>query len=431
MKRIAASLALTISLYLLAIPSAFAAEPRLLTLDQALAVAAEKNRDILKAREYMNYVRGRYVEERSAALPRLSLDGAATVSRDESSGLLAPVDRRYNGSVDLSLSQALYTWGKIGAAIRAAEVGLKSADEQLRLYRQAAHRDVSLAFFDLLLAKELNRLAAQNLEQKKRLQDEARKRFAVGVATDYDVLAADVAVENARPEVIRSANTVLTLRERLRFLLAQDDGELDVSGTLDAPQTAMTDYAEAYATARIRRPELADIRHRIGIYGELVSIASADDKPRLDLKGNAGWHYMDTLGARSDGAAWSVGVYLSFPFFDGLKTSGKVQQARSDLRTREIEEAKLLDTVALENRNAVNSVRESSEIVTALSGTVRQAERLLQMAEKGYEFGVKIRLEVDDAQLNLLQAQSNLARAKRDYLSALVNLRWSMGVLGE
>ena len=53
------------------------------------------------------------------------------------------------------------------------------------------------------------------------------------------------------------------------------------------------------------------------------------------------------------------------------------------------------------------------------------------MAEKGFEFGVKIRLEVDDAQLNLLQARSNLARAQRDYRVARVNYEWAMGVAGE
>jgi len=162
-----------------------------------------------------------------------------------------------------------------------------------------------------------------------------------------------------------------------------------------------------------------------------VTIAEADNKPRLDLKGGTGWHHLDFGGKREDGAAWNIGLYLSFPFFDGLKASGRSQQARSDLRTKEIEEAKLVDSIALETRNALNSVNESAEIVTSLAGTVRQAERLLQMAEKGYEFGVKIRLEVEDAQLNLLQAEINLARARRDYLAAKVNLGWTMGTLGE
>ena len=65
----------------------------------------------------------------------------------------------------------------------------------------------------------------------------------------------------------------------------------------------------------------------------------------------------------------------------------------------------------------------------ALSDTVKQAERLLSMAEKGYEFGVKTKLDVDDAQLNLTQAKGNLARARRDYMVASVTLEWVKGTL--
>ncbi|MEI6218217.1 MAG: TolC family protein [bacterium] len=96
-----------------------------------------------------------------------------------------------------------------------------------------------------------------------------------------------------------------------------------------------------------------------------------------------------------------------------------------------MEEAKLLDTIALEVREAGYALREASEIYQAISGTVAQAERLVQMAEKGYEYGVKIRLEVDDAQLNLLQAKSNLAKAQRDYMVARLNYEWASGIAGE
>jgi len=412
-----------------------AAETRTLTLDQALSIAMEQNRDIEKAREYAKYVQGKYIEERSAALPQLSLNGSVDLARDNSQGVIGNGVRQFSRTTDVTLSQPLYTWGKIGAAIRAAEVGLKTADEQLRLYRQAAYRDVTTAFYDILLTRELFQLAGENLAQKKRHQDETRRRFAIGVATDYDVLAADVAVENARPEVIRSENSIRTARERLRFLLAIEGEDLDVSGALGSVPEQATTYQAALESARKHRPELSDARLRIGIYDELITIAAADNKPRLDLKGSAGWHWLDVnsagAGLNDNGPAWNVGVFLTFPFFDGLKTSGRVMQARSDLRTRQIEESRLQDAVALEIRDAGNAVREASEIVQALSGTVRQAERLVQMAEKGYEFGVKIRLEVDDAQLNLVQARSNLARAQRDYRVAQVNLRWAMGVAGE
>lgn len=412
------------------------AEMRSLTLGQAMAIAMEQNRDIEKAREYAKYVQGKYVEERAAALPQLALNGSAILTQDDSQKVLATLaPREHTRAIDLTLSQPLFTWGKVSAAIRAAEVGLKTADEQLRLYRQAAYRDVTTAFYDILLARELNNLAMENLAQKQRLLDESKRRYEAGVATDYDVLAAEVAVENARPEVIRTKNSVRTVRERLRFLLALDKDEVDAVGSLEAEVNVPKTYEDALATARIRRPELGDLRYRIGIYRELVTIAAADNKPRLDLKGGVGWHWLDVrdsgVSGNADGAAWNIGVFFSFPFFDGLKTGGRVTQAKSDLRTREIEEAKLLDSIALDVRDSGNAVKEAAEIVQALGGTVHQAERLLQMAEKGYEFGVKIKLEVDDAQLNLLQARSNLARAQRDYRVAWANYEWAMGTAGE
>lgn len=444
MKRVIAAFMMVLSLIFLSpyhlrggYSTAQAAELRTLTLEQALAIAMEKNRDIDKAREYGRLVQGRYVEERAAALPQLSLNGSFAFAQDDSQSTMTGISpRQYTRAADLALTQPLFTWGKVGAAIRAAEVGLKTADEQLRLSRQAAWRDVSAAFCDTLLARELHTLARENLAQKQRLLDEARRKFEAGVATDYDVLAAVVAADNARPEVIRTENAIRTARERLRFLLALEGQEVEVAGSLAMTPEQPRPYGEALELASRRRPELNDLRLRVGIYSELVKIAKADDKPRLDLKGGAGWHWLEVSGSglsreRSDGAAWSAGLFLTFPFFDGFRTSGKVAQAKSDLATRRIEEAQLLDSIALEIRTTGDAVREASEIVQALSGTVKQAERLLEMAEKGYEYGVKIRLEVDDAQLNLLQARSNLARAQRDYRVARVGYDWAMGVAGE
>lgn len=408
------------------------AEIRTLTLDQAVAITLKKNRNIAKAGEYAKYVEGKYVEERAAALPQLDLHGSSAVLRDN--GL--PQNRggeatQYDSTIGLGLTQPLYTWGKIGAAIRAAEIGMKTSGEQLRMARQAAMRDVTVTFYNVLLAKELLRVAREDLSQKQRHLEESKKRFDAGVATDYDILAAEVAAENATPAVIRAENLLKLTRERLRFHLALEDADVDAVGVLEPAVSEQLPFEEALKTALSRRPELLDSGHRVGIFRELVNIAAADNKPRLDLNGGTGWHSLEIDNFRSEGTSWNIGIRLSFPFFDGMRTDGRVAQAKSDLATKEIEKQQLIDSIRLEVRTALNDVSEAAEILTALSGTVRQAERLLQMAEKGYEFGVKIRLEVDDAQTNLLKAQINRAKAAADYLVARVNLDWATGRLGE
>jgi HAE1 family hydrophobic/amphiphilic exporter-1 len=163
----------------------------------------------------------------------------------------------------------------------------------------------------------------------------------------------------------------------------------------------------------------------------LVAVAKAGNKPRVDLKASTGWHDIRFDGTTAEGKAWSAGVYLNFPISDGFRTEGKVAQAQSTVNSLRIDEARLMDSLSLQVREAGNAVAESPEIMKALSGTVAQAEKPLYMAEKGFEYGVKTRLEVDDAQLNLTQARANLAKVSRGYLVARVTMEWALGTLAE
>jgi len=416
-------------------PGAWGADKRInvLTLEDALGIALEKNKDIQKAREYKNSVEGRYIEERSAAFPQLQITGSVSRSRDESQkvyGRMFPLESE-SRSAEVGLSQALYTFGRVGAAIRAAKGGLATAEDQMRIFRQAVIRDVSSSFYDILLARELHGLAVQTLEQKVRHLDEARRKHAAGVATEYDVLAAEVAVQNARPEVIRKESLVRLSREKLKFLLGMNGQEVDVQGTLEAGLAAPPRYEEAVQAAWKNRPELSDLNKRVEIAKELVTIYGAGDKPRVDFRGGYGWREQIMGADKENGQVWTAGIHLTFPFFDGLRTRGKVAQARSEVASLKIDEARTRDSISLQVSEAVSACLEAGEIVIAISGTVKQAERLLFMAEKGYEYGVKTKLDVDDAELNLTLAKGNLARAKRDYLVAVVTFDWVKGMLGE
>ena len=183
------------------------------------------------------------------------------------------------------------------------------------------------------------------------------------------------------------------------------------------------------ATALKSRPELGEIDSQQGIYGELVTIAKASGKPRLDFSASFGKKSLGLKTLSSSGTTWNAGLFATIPLFDGDRTKGQVAQARSDLASIGIDELKLREGIALEVRTAVNAVGEAAQIVDALSGTVKQAERLLFLAEKGFELGVKTRLEVQDAELNLAASRANLARAQRDYRVARVNLEWVAGTL--
>jgi HAE1 family hydrophobic/amphiphilic exporter-1 len=415
-------------------PSAVAADPpavEVLTLDEALRATVAHSRDVRKATELRSFLEGKYVEERAAALPQLLGSAEALRAWDASRTAFGvpPGSTRYAAQV--GVSQPLYSSGAVAAGIRAASKGLATVDDRLRIARQAALRDVHASFHDILLGRELHRIAVEDQAQKARHLDEARKKYAIGTATDYDVLAAEVALRNAGPEVVRTENLVRISRARLSFLLGRDGREVDAKGDLSAVVVDPPNYDNALGTAVEHRPELSDLRHRRGVAEELLVIARAGNRPRLDFRGALGRQEIDFGVVDIAGKVWSAGVFASWPLFDGMRTRGRVAQAGSDVRTLRIEEAQLLDAIALEVRDAVDAAREAGEIVNALSGTVSQADRLAALAEKGYEYGVKTRLDVDDAQLNRTRALGNLARARRDYLVAGAVLRRAMGTLGD
>lgn len=414
---------------------------RVVTLEEALGTALEKNKDVQKAAEYQRWLQAKYVEARAAAFPHFTLSAGLLRQYDDTQKeFLRDVPEEFRGifsfrqdvtTWQLGMTQALFTWGQVGAAIRGAKVGLAMGEDGLRRYRQAVRRDVTAAWVDVLLAKEMAAIAARNVELKQQHLDEARRRHEAGVATDYDVLAAEVALANARPAAISAANAVRTARQNLGFLLGEEGVEIDATGPIPAPEGDAPAYEAVLASALAHRPELVELGHRRDAQKELVKIYGAGDRPRLDVQASYGGRDLDTGTATTGGKTWSAGVYLTYRLFDGLATRGQVAAARSELATYELEHEKLRQAIAVEARLATDAAAEAAEIVAALSGTVAEAEKLLFMAEKGYELGVKTHLDVEDAQLNLMSARGRLARARRDLAVARVNVEWVAGTLGE
>jgi HAE1 family hydrophobic/amphiphilic exporter-1 len=410
------------------------ATPRVLTLAEALALADERSFDVRKAAENRDWVQGKYLEERAAVLPQVSLKGDTRWASDETysalSGGLFP-SRQDSRGLELTVDQLVFAWGKVDAALNAARIGIGGAEHQLLLSKQIARRDAGAAFHDVLLARELASIAEASLAQRQRHLEEAKGKRALGAATEYDVLAAEVAVANSRPEAIRAANLVRTARHRLAFVLGRENEELDAAGSLDLPRSEPPSYEAALATALERRPDLKLALARTKILGEVARIVRAGDKPRIDFAGSWAHRWLDFGGVRADADSWAAGLYLKVPLFDGFRTKGQLAEALSDLSAAELDLAKLREAAALEIRAAVDAVGEADSIVAALEGTVAQAEKLLSMAETGFGYGVKTRLEVDDAELNLRLAKANLAKAKRDRIVAGIELDRARGTLGE
>ena len=91
-----------------------------LNLEQALQIAFEKNRDIRKAMEYARWVQGKYVEERAAVFPQFTMAGSGAIQQDKTLFFTtgSDSDKLKSATAEVGVTQTLFAWGKVGAAIR-------------------------------------------------------------------------------------------------------------------------------------------------------------------------------------------------------------------------------------------------------------------------------------------------------------------------
>ncbi len=404
-----------------------------ITLEEALKIALENNKNIKETKFNNDYIYGRYLQERSQAFPKLNAIVYDSKQSDEtfykfSQGLF-PKEQDIL-AYEISLDQTLYSWGKISSAIKASRYALQSTDISLKLTEEEVIKITLEAFYDVLLQKELVKISKENLKQKENHLKKAEDKYELGIGTEYEILAAKVNLENAKTSLIKAENGLKILKERLKFVLGVDS-DIEPIGDLEVKEEIILSYEEALKIALEERKELKIQELIEKGQREFINIQSSQNKPKLSLTGSYSRKNLQAGNYEIDASSWNIYLNLSIPIFDGFRTKGSVILAKSDYEKAKLEKEKMVDSIKLELYSLINEVKEAIEIIKTTEKTLELAEKWYEMAEEGYKLGIKTNLDLEDAQLNLSNAKVSLAKAKRDYLISIVKLKRSMGILRE
>jgi outer membrane protein TolC len=422
-----------------------AADLSALTVQEAVAVALQANRDILQAREEVRRADYRITEARSAAFPQVN--GAWSLERvlkpnvfvmsfPDSTGAMRKnrlkMGTDYNSSLGANLTQPLYVGGKVGTALKAARVYRILAAESERLVRQNVVLGAMQAFNAALLARELEGIARASLTQAEKHLANVEVLRQAGTATDYDRLRARVNATNLRPRLIEAENNTRTALLRLKEVMGVDPAAaLGITGAFVVPDTAVLARATS-EVALSQRPDVAIGRLTVDLQGKAVRIARGDFLPTLSATSTLAYNgNFDKLGYNDDdwSTYWTAGLNLSFPLFTGFRSSAKYQQAKVDQRQAQTGLLKLQDAVTIEVQQGAMNLRQALAQIASGSLNVDEAARAVEIAENLYANGKATQLEALDAQLALQVARTNMASALYAGTMAEIALNKSLGLL--
>jgi HAE1 family hydrophobic/amphiphilic exporter-1 len=415
-----------------------AAQP--LSRADAVQQALAANPTVRLSVEQITFLEGRIIEARADALPDITWNTLAMRSRDP--GLLNspnfdefPVEFRdalrplpgnaFSTSADVR--QTLFSF-KLGKAVEAARIARNAGLQDMQRARQVTALDAIRAYNQLLFSIEQLRVIQTNVQSKQTHVDYARNRRLAGVATELEVLRAEVDLENARAEALRSENEVSGARALLNTVMLRPTSAQVVPTDSLAVVPFSADFDAAVKEALAARPELQLLRTQERVRGLLVDVAAADMKPSIDFTGAYGFAVRRPRNLFDpDFSRWSAAINFTVPLFDGKRTAGRVMQARAERNTVTQQIAALENQVRLEVQSAFDSLALADRTIQAADLNVAQARRASEMTEANYKLGAATQLDVVDAQQSLRQAENIRIQAMYTHANARATLRFVMG----
>ncbi|MVM29748.1 TolC family protein [Spirosoma sp. HMF4905] len=421
------------------------AQVRQLTMDDAVKLALDKNRDLKVATLETSKSTQKVVEARGYALPTVAAsaqylyyfnkqvsflpgsfvglgdDQVATFRVGGSNALLGGV----------AVSQPLFQTS-VRSGIKVAQIDESATTEALTTVRANVVTDVKKAYLDVLITQEQLRLQQQSIARNEQALKDSRSLLAQGRASRVDTLRAFVTVENLRPTLIQLTNRIGITKTILKQTMGLDEQEaIELQDSLLYNEALfISPGTDVFLDAVQARPEVRRLELLEKLNQEQIVQQIAEKQPKLSAIGLAQAQSQANnfqFGDYKWPVSSYVGLQVNVPIFTGFRTNSRIQQAQITRQQSNTQLANLKEIVRAQVKIGLANVEEARLRIQTQQQTISVAELGYRITRDRWKQGIASRLDMSDAELSLTQAKSNYLQAVYDYLTATVNLDKVLG----
>lgn len=413
-----------------------------LTMEQAVSIALQKNRDVIAAKMEIEAAELDVVAARIYPNPTVQIGVGNLVLGDanEQMGAVKGQPGLFGQTVtSFGVAEIIDVWSKRGARVRAADKGV----EQRRYLTEDALREVVYAvrsaFADALRAQSERDMAKDVAARYAETVRLSQARFRAGDLAESELRKIEL-------EGLRYANAVIDgelqadiARQHLSALLGLGPGErLPGDRLVEADVRPAFDVQRLTADALERRPDLRAATAGRSAGQARLSSAERDAYPDLTLGASYTHSAFTVSGDNPNSLALSLSLPL--PLFD--RNQANIGRARLDIRHADNEALRLGLIVQNDVAQAVRKAQRSQALLAVFErpgagitasatsdpgGMLARAETALRVAERSYKAGAISLLELLDAQRTYLDTRSQFLHARQDFRQATIDVAHAVG----
>lgn len=395
----------------------------IISLDQAIEIALEENNSIKIADltiEKSGYSKkGTY----AALYPNISASGSyqRTIKKQvmamdfNGNAMEIEVGKWNNVNAGISASMPLIN-AQLWQSLKLSALDVEIAVEQARSSKISMIKQVKQAFYAVLLAQQVYDVYKDVYDNAAKNYEHTEQLYNSGKSSEYEYLRAQVNVKNAEPNVYSSLMAIDLAIWQLKAVMGVDlAAKIGVQGNIDQYKDDMMSY-KMTETNLDNNTTLAQLQLQNKQLERTIKMTKYQYIPTLA----ASFSYSYIAMGDDFKFKWNpysvAGLSLNIPIFDGFSKHNNIKQYKA---TQDILQLNIEDTernLKIAFKNYENQIATYMKNYTAAESTLEVAQRSYDIAEKMYELGKATLLELNDAQLALVQAQLTMSQAVYNFM---------------
>lgn len=405
---------------------------------QSLLTMVEHARDYdaawQSAKAQLDAANSRAEQARAGLLPSVGLSAGVSSAHTD---LSRPTSRDFSTpsrQITLAASHPLYRPAN-RIAYTQGQRGVDVAQAQLDAASQELIIRISQGYFDVLAAQDTLTFVRAQKEAVQEQLAAAQRNFEIGTSTITDQREAQARFDLVVAKEIAAQNDVHVKRLALDQLVGRSNTQPHpLAQPVQWPSPPRGDVAQWVEQSQTVQPMVQQARIALDIAQLETQKAQTGHLPTVDVQaGYALNHYPNgsgtSIGVNTRSTTASVGVAMNVPLFAGFAVQNRIKEtlAREEQARADLEVARR--AVAQNTRAAFFGVQSGHSHVQALQAAQASSQSALEANQLGYQVGVRINIDVLNAQSQLFETKRDVALARYNLLMGQLKLHQASGTL--